>query len=257
MPMIDTHCHLDHPVFDADRAAVLARSRQAGVVQWVVPAIRLDNFTAVVALRSPALQIALGLHPLFMADHPDGAVAQLAHWVEQVQPLAIGEIGLDAMAPVATHPAQRLLFAAQVDLARQVHLPILLHVRKTHDAILAVLRQMAFPYGGIVHAFNGTVQQAQGYLGLGFRLGMGGVVTRERAVRIRQVASVVPEEALVLESDAPDLPPTGHHGERNEPCHLPLVVHALAELRQVAPEHIRAITRANTRMVLGWPDKEE
>ncbi len=183
-------------------------------------------------------------------------MAQLSRWVEDSQPLAIGEIGLDAMAPVATHPRQRRLFEGQVDLARQAHLPILLHVRRCHDPVLDCLRRTAFPYGGIVHAFNGTVSQAHRYLDRGFRLGMGGVMTHDRAVRIRQMVSLLPEEALVLESDAPDLPPAGHQGERNEPCHLPLVVQALADLRRVSEDHIMASTRRNARRVLGLPDKD-
>lgn len=251
--MIDTHCHLDLPVFDVDREAVMQRSRQAGVVEWVVPAIRLARFADVVALRSPVVHIALGLHPLFVADHPDNALAQLAAWLAESHPIALGEIGLDAAAPVATHPLQQSLFAAQVDLARQARLPLLLHVRKTHEPVLALLQRTAFPYGGIVHAFNGTVQQAARYLGMGFRLGVGGVVTHERAVRIRQMVSQLPDAALVLESDAPDLPPIGYLGRRNEPGYLPLVVQALAGLRQVSPAHIVETTSYNARTVLGLP----
>ncbi|MEO5353974.1 MAG: TatD family hydrolase [Magnetococcus sp. XQGC-1] len=253
--MIDTHCHLDLPVFDADRGEVLARSRQAGVVQWVVPAISLANFSALVALRSPAICIALGLHPLFVAEHPLDAVAQLAHWVAEVKPTAIGEIGLDGAAPATTHARQQWLFAAQVDLAQQVGLPLLLHVRRCHEPVLDLLTRSGFAFGGIVHAFNGSLQQGQRYVSLGFRLGMGGVVTRPQAVRIRQVAAQLPDTALVLESDAPDLPPAGHQGERNEPCHLPLVAQSLAVLRGVSPEEIMETTSRNARTVLGLPDE--
>ncbi|MEO5364116.1 MAG: TatD family hydrolase [Magnetococcus sp. DMHC-8] len=255
--MIDTHCHLDLPVFADDRDEVLARSRQAGVVQWVVPAIRLTRFADVVAMRRPGVHVALGLHPLFGADHPPDAVVRLARWVERDRPIALGEIGLDGTAPAATHADQHRLFAAQLALACQAGLPVLLHVRKAHEPVLACLRRTGFPHGGIVHAFNGTLQQAHHYLGLGFCLGMGGVVTRAQAVRIRQVAGRLPDEALVLESDAPDLPPAGHAGARNEPATcLPLVVQALAGLRQVAGTHIIAITSRNARRVLGLPDEE-
>ncbi|MEO5339340.1 MAG: TatD family hydrolase [Magnetococcus sp. MYC-9] len=254
--MIDTHCHLDQAVFDADRAEVLARSRQAGVVQWVVPAIRLADFPAVVALRSPQIHIALGLHPLFPVLQTETTLTRLAEWVAESRPTAIGEIGLDATAPSACHEVQRWLFEAQLELARQVRLPVLLHVRKAHDPVINSLRRLAFSCGGIVHAFNGTLQQAHRYLNLGFRLGMGGVVSREGALRIRQVASQLPDEALVLESDAPDLPPAGHLGERNEPCYLPVVVQALAGLRRCSPEHIRTTTTRNARLTLGLPEEE-
>ncbi|MBF0400494.1 MAG: TatD family hydrolase [Magnetococcales bacterium] len=250
--MIDTHCHLDLAVFDEDRAAVMERSRQAGVVQWVVPALSLAHFPALVALRTPELHVALGLHPLFIHDHPDDGIGQLAQWVARIQPVALGEIGLDATAP--NQERQQKLFAAQLDLAREARLPVLLHVRKCHEPVLALLQRTAFSCGGIVHAFNGSVQQAHRYLAMGFRLGMGGVVTHEAAVRIRQMAREVPEEALVLESDAPDLPPVGHRGERNEPCHLPLVVQALAALRQVSQARIVETTTHNARATLGLAD---
>ncbi|MBF0160765.1 MAG: TatD family hydrolase [Magnetococcales bacterium] len=255
--MIDTHCHLDQPVFATDREAVLARSRQAGVREWVVPAIRLEDFPNLVALRAPSLHIALGLHPLFTPSHPADGVARLAQWVERCRPIAMGEIGLDALASHATQPLQQALFDAQLDLARQMRLPLLLHVRKAHDAVLARLRQTAFPYGGIVHAFSGSLQQAHSYIRMGFCLGMGGVVTHAQAVRVRHVAGAVPASSLVLESDAPDLPPSGHRGERNEPCHLPLVVQALSALRQSSPAEIQSITSHNARLVLGLPEKDQ
>lgn len=247
--MIDTHCHLDQAVFNHDRAAVLARSRQAGVSQWLVPGICLSGFPAIVALHSSTIHIALGLHPLF--SHPDNAIEQLASWLEQTNPIAIGEIGLDYLAPAQTHPIQRRLFEEQLLLAQDARCPVLLHVRKAHAVVIAMLRQQAFSCGGIVHAFNGSLQQADQYIDLGFRLGFGGVVTHDRALRIRRLAALLPEDALVLETDAPDLPPAGHHGERNEPGYLPLVAQTLAQLRHVSIEHIMAVTSNNAQLVLG------
>lgn len=250
--MIDTHCHLDRPVFDCDREAVLARSRQAGITQWVVPGICLVDFPAVVALRHSTLHIALGLHPLFV--HPTDALLKLASWVERIKPIAIGEIGLDFLAPAHTHPTQKMLFEAQLLMAQQLRRPVLLHVRKAHDLVLVLLRRHAFSFGGIIHAFNGSLQQAYQYIDLGFRLGFGGVLTQDRALRIRRMAALLPEESLVLETDAPDMPPAGHHGERNEPSYLALVAHTMARLRHVPVAHIMTVTRRNAQILLGLKD---
>lgn len=249
--MIDTHCHLDQPAFRKDLSCVLARSRRAGVDQWIVPATRLADFPSVVALRSSALHVALGLHPLFLDDHPVDALKQLDTWLNTIQPVAVGEVGLDYLAPAHTHPAQRRLFEAQVCMAQRFQRPLLLHVRKAHDLVITLLQQCAFSQGGIVHAFNGSLQQAHRYGALGFRLGFGGVVTRDRARRIHKMATFVPDALLVLETDAPDLPPAGHLGERNEPAYLPLVAQSLAQLRQVSVRHVMEVTTHNAQACLG------
>ncbi|MEO5376517.1 MAG: TatD family hydrolase [Magnetococcus sp. DMHC-6] len=248
--MIDTHCHLHLPAFDTDRQEVLARSRQAGVDQWVVPGIRLSDFPQLVARHEEGIHLAFGLHPFFTQDHPTDGPDQLINWVRQYHPLAIGEIGLDFIAPQTTHQMQLALFTEQLRIADQFHLPVLLHVRKAHDIVLGVLRQRPFPFGGIVHAFSGTLHQARSYIELGFCLGFGGVVTRDNARHLRDLVPFLPESALVLESDAPDLPPAGHLGERNEPCHLPLVAQTLATLRKVPIEHMITTTRLNAQRVL-------
>lgn len=248
---MDTHCHLDHPAFDQDRAAVLARSVQAGVGQWVVPGVRLSDFPAVVALRSPDIYIALGLHPLFLPDHPADAIGLLVSWIDREKPLALGEIGLDFLAPLQTHARQEMLLEQQLLLADSLKLPVLLHVRRAHDRVLDLLKRCSFSAGGIVHAYNGSLQQAYRYIERGFGLGFGGVVTREGSLKIRELAALLPEDSLVLESDAPDLPPVGHWSERNEPCYLPLVAQTLAQLRRVPIAHIQTVTRHNAYIFLG------
>lgn len=248
--MIDTHCHLDLAIFDIDRAAVLARSRQAGIDQWLIPGINLAGVPSIIALRTPSIHIALGLHPLF--SHPSDALQQLRKWVTQANPLAIGEIGLDYFPATVNRSQQVALFTSQLTLAEQIQRPVLLHVRKAHDEVLYHLRQQHFSYGGIVHGFNGSLQQAHHYLDLGFCMGFGGVVTRERALRIRRLAVALPETALVLETDSPDLPPAGRHGERNEPCHLRLVAQTMAQLRQVSLTRMLEVSHHNAQAVLGF-----
>ncbi|MBF0626739.1 MAG: TatD family hydrolase [Magnetococcales bacterium] len=253
--MLDTHCHLDFPVFDPDRETVLERARSVGVRGYLVPGVRLRDFDRVAALRGPEIAIAFGLHPGFLADHPADGVVQLERWILEHQPMAVGEIGLDYLLPEEHHAAQWMLLEQQVRLAARHALPLLLHVRRAHDLVLSLLRRLSFAHGGIVHAFGGSLQQAEAYGRLGFCLGLGGVVTHDRARRIRQVAAVMPEEWMVLETDAPDLAPAGHAGERNEPCFLPEVVRVLAELRGVEPEQIVTITTRNARRVLNWPEE--
>ncbi|MEO5366753.1 MAG: TatD family hydrolase [Magnetococcus sp. WYHC-3] len=252
--MIDTHCHLDCVEFDADRAAVLERSRRAGVTCWVVPGVRVEDGPRLLALREePGIVLAPGLHPLYQAEHPADAVMRLESSLDAMRPVALGEIGLDHLADPATHAAQLQMFADQLDLAMARKLPVLLHVRKAHDRVLALLRQRRLPRGGIVHAFGGSPELARNYLDLGFALGFGGVVTWERARRYHQLARVVPDGAIVLETDAPDLPPAGWEGRRNEPALLPRVAVALALLRGVTPEALATLADANARRLLHLP----
>jgi TatD DNase family protein len=249
--MIDTHCHLNHPDFTKDRHEVLKRAEQAGVEQIVVPGINLQGFPSLVQVADTKTHIAQGLHPLNMADHPPDAIKQLEEWVERSNPVAIGEIGLDYREPAQNHDRQKILFEAQLNLAKRLKLPILAHVIKAHDQTLAMLRRAELPAGGIIHSFNGSLQQADEYIKLGFLLGFGGVVTYDRATKIRRVASELPDSALVLESDAPDLPPAGYFGQRNEPCYMQKVVETLAELRNSAAEDIVDLTSNNAIKLLG------
>lgn len=253
MQLIDTHCHLDVAEFDADRARVLQRARAAGVVAQVVPAIHRRGWPGLVALcRGEAdLHPALGLHPVYLEQHRSEHLEELAVWVARERPVAVGEVGLDYFVTELDRERQQALFEAQVRIARAAGLPLLLHVRKSHDVVLATLRRLRFGHGGIAHAFNGSEQQARQFIELGFRLGFGGTLTYERARRIRQLAATLPLEAIVLETDAPDLAPASHHGERNAPEYLPQVVAALAALRGVEPALVAERTSANARALLG------
>ena len=251
--MIDTHCHLDVAEFDPDRDAVLARARAAGLEGMVVPGIAAAGFTGLMGLcdRHADLHPALGLHPVYLAEHGPDDLAALERQVAERPPVAIGEVGLDFFIDNADRDGQQRLLEAQLTIARDAGLPVLLHVRKAHDEVLSMLRRLRFPHGGTAHAFNGSRQQADQYLELGFKLGFGGVCTYERAKKIRRLAVELPLTALVLETDAPDLPPAAHQGERNSPEYLPEVVAALAALRDEEPATIKAQTTANARALLG------
>ena len=255
LPLIDTHCHLDVEEFDPDRAQVLAQARAAGLVGIVVPGIHAAGWPRLLDLcaSAPDLHPALGLHPVYLAQHRPEHIADLERALADSRPLAVGEIGLDFYQEGLDPARQQALFEAQLTLARDAGLPVLLHVRKAHDQVLATLKRLRVR-GGIAHAFNGSLQQAGQYLNLGFRLGFGGMLTFERSLRLRPLARALPIEAIVLETDAPDLTVAAHHGSRNSPAYLPDVLAALAQVRDADPADLATQTTLNACSVLGLPE---
>jgi TatD DNase family protein len=255
MELVDTHCHLDVEAFDADRAAVLARARGAGVGAIVVPGVLAASWDDLwtFCAGDPGLYPALGLHPVYLDRHGDADLRRLEERVAAYRPVAIGEIGLDYYVSGLDRDRQHALFEAQLAIARAADLPVILHVRKAHDAVLAALQRVRVP-GGICHAFNGSLQQAGRYLDLGFRLGFGGMLTYERSRKLRGLAQALPLEALVLETDAPDMTVAQHHGERNSPEYLTYCLAALAAVRAEPEQHVADVTSDNARAVLGLDD---
>jgi TatD DNase family protein len=252
MEIIDTHCHLDVAAFDPDRTAVLERARAGGVAGIVVPAIEArgwDDLSAV-CTTAPDLFPAFGLHPVFTATHSAADLSQLEARLATQRPVAVGEIGLDFYIKGADRARQQVLFEAQLVMARAAGLPVILHVRKAHDPVLSTLRRIRVT-GGTAHAFNGSLQQAQQYIELGFKLGFGGMLTYERSVKLRALAQALPLDAIVLETDAPDMVGAQHRGERNSPEYLPDCLAALAALRNEPPATVAARTTANAREVFG------
>lgn len=254
MELIDTHCHIDVEDFAADRAAVLDHCRILGVRRMIVPAILARTWPQLLDLcqHEPGLLPALGLHPVYIDQHTDADVEALAAWVEREQPVAVGEIGLDYFLDDLDKARQQQVFEAQLCVAREAGLPVVLHVRKAHDQVLATLKRIRVR-GGFAHAFNGSLQQAQQYIDLGFKLGFGGMLTFERSNKLRGLAKALPLDALVLETDAPDMTVASHLGERNSPEYLPECLQVLAELRDVEPAVIAQATTRNAETVLGLP----
>ena len=261
---IDTHCHWDAPEFAPDREAVLARALAAGVDRFIVPVVQASDFEATQALcRAAGQPYALGIHPLYTPQAQEDDLALLDRMLGEAlgDPLlvAVGEIGLDFFVPGLDVERQQFFYAEQLKLARRHGLPLILHVRKSADALLAGLRRHG-SQGGIAHAFNGSAQQALAFVAQGFALGFGGALTFERALNLRRLATELPESSLVLETDAPDIPPQWLYktaeqralGERsrNEPAELPRIAQTLAALRGWGLEHTAAITRANACRVL-------
>ncbi len=256
---IDTHCHLDAPEFDADRADVRARAAAAGVAHCVLPGVSAAHFEGVRALaHQGGDSYALGIHPLFTptAQASDLQRLDLALTACRDDPrlVAVGEIGIDHFVAGLDRERQQFFYVEQLRLARHHGLPVILHVRRSADALLRELRRI--PVTGIAHAFNGSLQQARAFVDLGFRLGFGGTLTYERSQQIRRLAAVLPLSALVLETDAPDIPPhwiyqtaqaraQGQAQGRNEPAQLPAIGAVLAGLRGMSPEEVAAATTAN------------
>ena len=268
--LIDTHCHLDAAEFDRDRGAVQADAAAHGIGAIVIPAIAVSNFAVVARLAHATTggSYALGIHPLLTPTADEHDLATLRRAVEKALDdprfVAIGEIGLDLFVPSLTTATavarQTWFFDEQLKIARDFDLPVLLHVRRAQDLVLAGLRRVRRRSGsqvatGIAHAFNGSAQQADHYVALGFRLGFGGASTFERALRIRALAHDLPDEALVLETDAPDIAPAwvrtpdGRAG-RNAPAELARIAEEIAALRETTVDTLAQRTTQNARTVL-------
>jgi len=246
MELFDSHCHLDVEEFDADRRQVLADARAAGVEHLLIPAVARRGWQALWELCAgdDHLYPAIGLHPVLLAQHRDEDLAAMERFVCEHRPVAIGEIGLDYFMRELDRDRQQTIFEAQLQIAERECLPVVLHVRKAHDAMLATLKRFDL-VGGISHAFNGSLQQAEQYIDLGFRLGFGGMLTYPNASKLHALARALPLEALVLETDAPDMTGAAHRYQRNSPAYLPEVLAKLAELRATSPQIIAAQTTRN------------
>jgi len=256
MRLIDTHCHLAAAAFADDRDAVAAAAQAAGVSAIVVPAVDLASFTAVrdCCRRFSGCAAAYGIHPLFIRHASEDDLAVVREWScgglgAPAMPVAVGEIGLDLFIDDPDFARQERFFVEQLRIARAADLPVLLHVRRAIDQVLSHLRRVRVR-GGIAHAFNGSRQQADELVKLGFKLGFGGAVTHPRATRIRTLAALLPLTSVVLETDAPDMPPAWLAGCRNSPDQLPGINATLAELRSMEPTELASETSANALAVL-------
>lgn len=244
--LIDTHCHLDAAEFDADRVAVFDAARAAGVGGLLVPAVDAANFAKVAELagRLPECRYALGIHPMYVAGARESDLDLLHGCLAKGGAVAVGEIGLDGFIPDGDLPRQTAFFIAQLRLAREFELPVVLHVRRAQDQILKCLRQVGVR-GGIAHAFNGSRQQAEAFIKLGFKLGFGGAMTYTGSRRIRELAASLPLSSIVLETDAPDIPPAWCVGRRNDPANLARFAQELAVLRGIDVDAVIAATGDN------------
>lgn len=256
--IIDTHCHLDIAVFKDRLPDILRCSMAKGVTDFILPGYissgwdRLINISA----KYPNLHAAPGLHPCYLSEHKTEDIEKLDTLCQTGIPIAIGEIGLDLHCSPTSVQDQKHFFEQQIHIAKNHNLPILLHVRKAHDQVASIIRKLNFLNGGIVHAFNGSLQQANTYLQMGFKLGYGGNITYERATRIRKIAAELPLSAIVLETDAPDIPLAKRRDTHNSPEYLPEILDTLSTLRPESKEAIALQTCINVKEVLTRIDKQ-
>ena len=254
---IDTQCHLDAAEFDADRDQVIARLTAAGIDKLVIPAVERANFSVVYQLahQDTRFAYALGIHPMYVHRAQESDLLELRHSLELALDdphfVGIGEIGLDFFDPIALGVAERqeFFYVEQLKLAAEFDLPVILHIRRSQDALLKQLRRVRIR-GGMAHAFNGSQQQAEAFIHLGFKLGFGGAMTFDRALQIRRLAYQLPLEVLVLETDAPDIPPAWLRPGRNEPAQLPRIAETLAQIRGISLPELAAATTRNALQAL-------
>lgn len=246
MMLIDSHCHLDFPEFDEDRDDIIVDCQKKGITQFIVPGVTRKTWSrlATFANRRECIFPAYGLHPYFIDDHSLYDVDCLADFIQTSRAIAVGEVGLDYQIKTTDKKKQLALFNAQLVVARELNMPVILHVRKAHDDVIMALRKSNVR-GGVVHAFNGSFSQAEQYIGLGFMLGFGGAMISPQAHHLRKLARQVPLSAIVLETDAPDMRPVNLASQRNTPLTILLVLSELAILRDSHIDDIANVTSQN------------
>lgn len=244
--LVDTHCHLDQPQFEADIGAVIARAHEAGVRRMVTIGTDLPSSRMAVALaeRYTGVYAAVGVHPHQAKTWDEAALTELEQLARHAKVVAIGEIGLDFYRDWSPRQAQAHAFEAQLGLARRLGLPVIIHDREAHEAVLATLQAHA-PVRGVLHSFSGDAQVAEAALALGLHLGFSGPVTFPKADALRQVVAQTPLERLLVETDAPYLAPQAHRGRRNEPAYVRYVAEEVAAVKGLPFEVVAAQTTAN------------
>ncbi|MFS8149492.1 TatD family deoxyribonuclease [Halomonas sp. ATBC28] len=252
--LVDAHCHLDFTQFDKDRAEVFESAKAVGVAHFVVPGTTRTRWQQVLALGARSdTAVCLGLHPYFVDEHQTEDINALDSLLgEHPEVVAVGECGIDGRF-TDTLEAQWYYFDVQLRLAKQHALPVVIHCVHANDKVAKRLRQLALPKAGLIHAFSGSIEQANKFLDLGFKLGLGGVVTYERAKRLRRTVAALPDGAFVLETDSPDMPLSGYQGMRNEPCRVAEVCSVVAALRGQTEEQVAAQSSNTAATLFGLP----
>jgi len=250
--LFDTHCHLDFPQFSGNLKQMVMKAEEAGIIGILIPGVKKEGWRSIrqITATYSICHSALGLHPMFVDEHKDSDLHDLEMALSVGPIAAIGEIGLDYYKANSNRQAQLSLVSAQVSIARAAELPVILHVRKAHDEMIKVISQADFKEGGIVHAFNGSEHQAQKYCDLGFKLGFGGAMTYPRAAKLHRLAEILPLDSVVLETDAPDMPPVTCTQSYNTPLHIFDNFRSLVTLREDTASKIANQTTINALSVL-------
>ncbi len=249
--LIDTHCHLDFPEFDADRKKIYGIAKEHGLKGLIVPGVKREGWRLIRQLSAlmDGVHSALGLHPMFIEEHTEQHLHDLELALSVGPVVAVGEIGLDFYHGRGNQAQQEKFFHHQLHIAKDAGLPVILHVRKAHEDVLKQLRILNFQNGGVVHAFNGDLNQAKRYADHGFKVGVGGAITYQRAVKVRSLVSELPLEQIVMETDAPDMPPATCKSKRNTPLHVFDNFRALCSIREEPASLLAKQTTANAEAV--------
>ncbi len=250
--LIDSHCHFDDKSFDQDRLDAWQRARNSGVMAHIIPAVTADDWPRVRQTCSsfPGMFPAYGLHPMFCHKHQDSDLQLLRNWIKREHPVALGECGLDFYMHDPDKQRQLELFEAQLEIAMEFNLPVIIHARKAVEDVINSLHK--YPgLCGVLHSYSGSRQQAERLIGMGFLMSFGGPVTYPNANRLQQLVAELPLESIMLESDAPDQPDSLHRGQRNEPSYLPLILQRISEIRGQPSDIISAQTSANAMQLFG------
>ena len=246
--LVDSHCHLDFPEFDENRNELIQQCKAENILKFVVPGVSKDTWPRLKNISGQYAEIfpAYGLHPYFLNEHASEHVGQLHTFLKDNSAVAVGEIGLDYYLKDLDKTLQQCLFAAQLDVAKELNLPVILHVRKAHDDVLQFLKHAKLT-GGSVHAFNGSFQQAKQYIDLGYKLGFGGALTFDRAKHLRKLAEQLPLDAILLETDSPDMSPANYSQSFNTPLTILDVLYQMSQIRQQTSSEIASQTTQNSR----------
>jgi len=254
--LVDSHCHLDSPQFDADREAVIGRSMGSGVTRMVNPGVDVPSSRTAVSLaqQHESIYAAVGIHPHDAKTLDVDALEELKGLALSPKVVAIGEIGLDYYRNLSPRDVQRRAFEMQLEMAAELGLPVIVHDRDAHDDVLGILRDWHSAFDirvGVLHSFSGDVAMAEQVVALGFFIGVSGPVTYRNADRLRQVVRAVPLERLLIETDAPYLTPQPQRGQRNEPAFVRRVAQAVADVRGLTLEQVAVQTTANAGVLFG------
>jgi TatD DNase family protein len=264
--LIDTHCHVNFDSYDEDRAEVIARAAEVGVTRIINPAVDLETSREILQIVSQYadLYAAIGTHPNSTAEFDSSWIEQISELVKHPKVVAIGEIGLDYHWDESPKAKQVEAFEAQLELAAQVQLPVIIHNREASEDVIAILEKWTtdLPAGlkdrpGVMHSFSAPPSIAERALTIGFYLGFTGPITFKNADELRQIAARVPLDRILVETDAPFLTPTPYRGKRNEPAYIPMIVERLAALKQISVEEMSAATTANAERLFGLPPEQE
>jgi TatD DNase family protein len=250
--IIDSHCHIDFNDFNADRDQVLQRAQDAAIEHIIVPSITARSWSRLrqTCLNRPQLHPAYGLHPYFIDEHRVEHLAALNQWLNNEASIAVGECGLDFYLKHLDRKKQIAFFEAQLDIAQNFRLPVIIHARKATEPVIQTIKKHP-DLRGMIHSYSGSLEQAKQLIDLGFYISFGGAITYDKATRIRSIAQQIPLRALLVETDAPDQPDRSHHGERNEPAYILNVLHTLSALKELPVDAIAKASSDNAISLFG------